>query len=78
MTQGFGPEQFLLKDAIKGTYKVQIDYYGDRQVTVAGPTTVMAEMYTHYGTPAEKRELIVLQLKKESEKTVYVGDLDFD
>jgi TonB-dependent SusC/RagA subfamily outer membrane receptor len=77
MTQGFGPEQFLLKKAIKGTYKIEINYYGDRQVTIAGPTTVMAELYTHYGTPQEKKEVIVLQMKKESNGTVYIGDLDF-
>jgi len=77
MTQGFGPEQFLLKTAIKGTYKIEINYYGDRQATVAGPTTIMAELFTHYGTPQEKKELIVLQMKKESNGAVYVGDLDF-
>jgi len=77
MTQGFGPEQFLLKKAIKGTYKIEINYYGDRQATIAGPTTVMAEMFTHYGTPQEKKEIIVLQMKKDSNGTVYVGDLDF-
>lgn len=77
MTRGFGPEQFLLKKAIKGTYKIEINYYGDRQVTIAGPTTVMAELYTHYGTPQEKKEVIVLQMKKESNGTVYIGDLDF-
>ena len=78
MTQGFGPEQFLLKNAMKGTYKVEINYYGDRQATIAGPTTIMAEMFTHYGTPQEKKELIVLQMKKDSNGAVYVGDLDFN
>ncbi|WPU97791.1 VIT domain-containing protein [Mucilaginibacter sp. cycad4] len=77
MTQGFGPEQFLLKKAIKGTYKIEINYYGDRQATIAGPTTVMAEMFTHYGTPEEKKEIIVLQMKKGTNGTVYIGDLDF-
>ncbi|MFC0515308.1 VIT domain-containing protein [Mucilaginibacter angelicae] len=77
MTQGFGPEQFLLKKAIKGTYKIEINYYGDRQATIAGPTTVMAEMFTHYGTPDEKKEIIVLQMKKGINGTVYIGDLDF-
>ena len=77
MTQGFGPEQFLLKKAIKGTYKIEINYYGDRQATIAGPTTIMAEMFTHYGTPDEKKEIIVLQMKKGSDGAVYVGDLDF-
>ncbi len=77
MTQGFGPEQFLLKKAIKGTYKIEINYYGDRQATIAGPTTIMAELFTHYGTPQEKKELIVLQMKKEANGAVYIGDLDF-
>lgn len=77
MTQGFGPEQFLLKKAIKGTYKIEINYYGDRQVTLAGPTTIMAEMFTHYSTPQEKKEIIVLQMKKEANGAIYIGDLDF-
>ena len=77
MTQGFGPEQFLLKKAIKGSYKIEINYYGDTQATVAGPTTIMAEMYTNYGTPKEKKELIVLQMKKDAHDAVYIGELDF-
>ncbi|MBD1367355.1 carboxypeptidase-like regulatory domain-containing protein [Mucilaginibacter sp. ZT4R22] len=77
MTQGFGPEQFLLKKAIKGTYKIEINYYGDTQATIAGPTTIMAELYTYYGTPQEKKELIVLQMKKDAKGGVYIGDLDF-
>jgi tetratricopeptide (TPR) repeat protein len=77
MTQGFGPEQFLLKKAKKGAYKIEIDYYGDTRVTIAGPTTIMAELYTHYGTPQEKKELIVLQMQKGTKGTVYIGDLDF-
>lgn len=77
MTQGFGPEQFLLKKAIKGIYKIEINYYGDRQATLAGPTTVMAELFTRYGSSQEKKEIIVLQMKKEANGTVYIGDLDF-
>nr|WP_067057480.1 VIT domain-containing protein [Mucilaginibacter sp. L294] len=77
MTRGFGPEQFMLKKAIKGSYKIEIDYYGDTQATIAGPTTIMAEMYTNYGTPQEKKEVIVLQMKKDAKGGVYIGDLDF-
>lgn len=76
-TQGFGPEQFLLKKAIKGTYKIEINYYGDRQATLSGPTTIMAELFTHYGTSQEQKQIIVLQMKKDHKGQVYVGDLDF-
>lgn len=36
-------------------------------------------VYTnHYGTPQEKKEIIVMQMKKESGGgAVYIGDLDF-
>ena len=30
-TEGFGPEQFLLKKGIKGKYKIEIDYFNDAQ-----------------------------------------------
>jgi hypothetical protein len=76
-TNGLGPEQFLLKKAVKGRYKVQVNYYGDRQVKLAGETTLMVEVYTNYGGMRQKRSLVVLQLKPGSSGAVYVGDFDF-
>jgi tetratricopeptide (TPR) repeat protein len=76
-TQGFGPEQFMLRKALKGKYKVEINYYGDRQAKIAGPTTVMAEVYTHYGSPNEKRQLITVQMKKDANGTVLIGEFEF-
>jgi Ca-activated chloride channel family protein len=76
-TNGLGPEQFLLKKAVKGRYKVAVNYYGDRQVKLAGETTLMVEVYTNYGRPEQKRNLVTLQLKPGSKGAVYVGDFDF-
>jgi len=76
-TEGFGPEQFLLKKALKGTYKIEVDYYSDNQVTLAGPVTIMAEIYTHYGTPQQQRKVIVLQMKKDAKGGVFVGELEY-
>jgi Vault protein inter-alpha-trypsin domain/Uncharacterized protein conserved in bacteria (DUF2135) len=76
-TNGLGPEQFLLKKAVKGRYKVEVNYYGDRQVKLAGETTLMVEVYTNYGGKQQKRSLVVLQLKPGSSGAVYVGDFDF-
>ncbi len=74
-TEGFGPEQFILKKGVKGKYKIQMDYYSDAQVTIAGPTTIMAEIYLHYGTPREERKIITLQMKKDTEDEVYIGEI---
>lgn len=66
-TRGYGPEQFMLKKAPKGKYKVMLDYYGDSQQKIAGPATVMAEIFINYGKPNQQRKVITLQMKKENE-----------
>ncbi|MEO7767611.1 MAG: DUF2135 domain-containing protein, partial [Ferruginibacter sp.] len=74
-TDGFGPEQFMLKNAEKGKYRIEINYYGDRQVTLAGPTTIMAEIYLHYGMPNEEKRTITLQMEKGKSGAVFIGEV---
>jgi tetratricopeptide (TPR) repeat protein len=76
-TNGLGPEQFLLKKAVKGRYKVEVNYFGDTQVKLAGETTLMAEVYTNYGTPQQQRSMITLQLARGAKGAVYVGEFEF-
>ncbi|MCL2327283.1 MAG: DUF2135 domain-containing protein [Bacteroidetes bacterium] len=78
--QGYGPEQFLLKNAIKGKYTVSVYYYGDRQVKSEGPSTVMAEIYTKYAGKDEQRQVVCLQLSKENKRVngrVKVAEFSF-
>ena len=75
-TEGFGPEQFLLKTGAKGKYKIQIDYYSDTQATLAGPTTIMAEIYLYYGTNKEIKKIVTLQMQKEKEGEVFIGEVE--
>jgi hypothetical protein len=67
-TSGYGPEQFLLKKAVKGKYKVCVNYFGDRRVTPEGQSTVMAEVYTKYAGKTEQRRIVCLQLSKARKK----------
>ncbi|MDR2694633.1 MAG: DUF2135 domain-containing protein [Chitinispirillales bacterium] len=79
-TNGYGPEQFLLKKAIPGKYRVYVNYYGDRQFTSAGPSTVMAEIFTKYAGAAERRRVVCLQMsnaKRNNNNFVEVADFDF-
>ena len=68
VTGSYGPEQFLLKKAIKGKYQVYVNYYGDRQFTEAGPSTVMAEIFTKYSDKTEQRKVVSLQMSKSEKK----------
>ncbi|AXY77517.1 DUF2135 domain-containing protein [Paraflavitalea soli] len=77
-TDGYGPEQFLLKKAIKGKYQVKVNYYGDQQIKISGPTTVLAEIFTHYADGRQERKLITLQMEKSDEKGgILVGEFEF-
>jgi hypothetical protein len=77
MTDGFGPEQFLLRKAAPGMYKVEVNYFGNSLVKIAGPATVMAEVYTNWGKPNQQRQVIAVQMKPDAEGGVYVGDFSF-
>ncbi|MGN7987361.1 VIT domain-containing protein [Pedobacter sp. 22226] len=76
-TSGYGPEQFMIKKAIKGKYKIEVNYYGDRQINISGPTTVTAEIYTRYATGKQQRKVIVLPLAAGSSGGNFVGEFNF-
>lgn len=76
-TAGYGPEQFMLKKAIAGKYKIEVNYYGDRQLTVSGPTTVTAEIYTRYATGKQERKIIVMPLEATNKGGNFVGEFSF-
>ncbi|RQO78648.1 hypothetical protein DBR40_06820 [Pedobacter sp. KBW01] len=76
-TAGYGPEQFMIKKAPKGKYKIEVNYFGDRQINISGPTTVTAEIYTQYATGKQQRKVIVMPLAANDSKGNFVGEFNF-
>ena len=76
-TRGYGPEQFMLKNTIKGKYKVLVNYYGDRRQRIAGSTSVMAEIFINYGTAGVQRKVVALQLQGKGSKEVLIAEFSF-
>ena len=62
MTQGYGPEEYLVRRAMHGRYGVKVHYYGSHQQTLVGPATVTATVFTNWGRPDEKRQTLTLRL----------------
>ncbi|MFZ1614899.1 MAG: DUF2135 domain-containing protein [Holophaga sp.] len=77
VTQGYGPEEFLLKQAIPGTYKVKANFFGTRQQTAIGATTVVLELYLRYGTGRMENKSITLRLDGGN-RMVDIGEFRFD
>ena len=74
-TGGYGPEEFSIRRARPGKYKIEANYYGNRQQVVAGATTLQVKLFTGFGTGRQKEQMITLRLKDRSE-TVFVGEFD--
>jgi Ca-activated chloride channel family protein len=67
-TNGYGPEEFMLRDPKPGVYQVQINYYGDRRQSGLGPVTAQVRLIADFGTSkqTEKRLTVRLQDNKET------------
>lgn len=67
-TQGYGPEQYLIRNALKGKYQIKTNYFGERELTESGPATVMVEIYTtRAGKTTKTLKTIQLGKIKENE-----------
>lgn len=74
-TGGYGPEEFLLRDALPGKYRVEANFFGDRQQVVTGATTLNLQLFTAYGTPRQEAQSVTMRLA-DARETVLVGEFD--
>jgi tetratricopeptide (TPR) repeat protein len=74
ITDGYGPEEYLLHWAKKGKYKVQANYYGSNSPDLTGGVSVFLTVWTNYGRRNEQRQDIAIQLDQKKE-TYNVGDV---
>ncbi|MEA3491663.1 MAG: VIT domain-containing protein [Campylobacterota bacterium] len=75
-TQGYGPEEFSIKEASRGLYTVYLNYFSESRQSITGPVTIHATLTTHYGTKDEKSEKIMIQLESDK-KTMQIGLLEY-
>lgn len=66
-TQGYGPEEYVLKQPIPGRYQIRAKYFGTRQRNLLGPVTVKAVIFTNWALPDEERQELTLRLDRVRE-----------
>ncbi|MYM94161.1 VIT domain-containing protein [Duganella vulcania] len=74
-TGGYGPEEFSLRVAKPGKYRVEVNSFGSRQQIVAGATTVQLRLSTGFGTAKQRDQMVTLRLR-DTGSTVLVGEFD--
>jgi hypothetical protein len=73
MTQGYGPEEYLLRVAPAGEYSVQANVFAADTLNRNGATSVTVRLYRDWGRPTEKMESFVIELEKGERGTKLVG-----
>jgi tetratricopeptide (TPR) repeat protein len=74
MTRGYGPEEFIIRKAIRGEYQIKVKYFASSAQNVMGETVIRAEIYTDYASKKEKREEIVFRVK-EAKEVIDIGKI---
>jgi len=74
-TGGYGPEEFSLRNAKPGKYKIETNFFGNLQQVVAGATTLQVYLTTGFGTSRAKQQSVTLRLK-DAQETVFVGEFE--
>jgi Vault protein inter-alpha-trypsin domain len=69
-TQGYGPEQYLLRNAIKGKYQITSNFYGETTLTENGPATVMVEIYIQKADGSITKKIKTIQANKVKENGI--------
>ena len=77
LIDGYGPEEFLLKNAIEGSYKIEVDYFGNSRQSISGPVTIEVLLYSNYGKHNESMKRATVRLS-ENKKEIHIGDLLFE
>ncbi len=67
-TQGYGPERYQVRKALKGEYRVLVHYFAPNMNLIGGETHVNVVVTQHAGTPHETTERRTIILKRKDEQ----------
>ncbi|CAF2967398.1 unnamed protein product [Rotaria sp. Silwood2] len=76
-TRGYGPEEYLIRKAVKGTYTVRAKYFANHQQSLTGATTIMVHIYKYYDQSNQQKEMVTLRLNSNKEM-IDVCKVEFD
>lgn len=75
MTNGYGPEEYLLRRAPDGTFTIRADTFAADQLNPNGASRITAHVFHDFGRRNEREEVIDVELlpKDEEEDTKLIG-----
>ena len=76
-TQGYGPEEYSIRRAMKGNYTIRTKFFGSSAAEMQGAVTLTVDVYTNYGRPNQSHEAVTIRLA-ESKDTFTVAEIAFE
>ena len=73
MTQGYGPEEYLLRRSMPGEYRVSANVYANDRMSPNGSTTIRARIFRNWGRPGQAEQVMDLELRPDEKGTRLVG-----
>jgi tetratricopeptide (TPR) repeat protein len=75
VTNGFGPEEYLIRVAPRGSYTIEIDTFASDRTNPNGPSTVQARIIRNFGRPNQSEELVDVEMDPTDDGMRRVGTI---
>lgn len=75
-TGGYGPEEFALRIAKPGKYRVEANFFGHRQQVLTTGTGLMMWLSSGFATPAQQDRRTTIRVKSDRGERVVVGEFE--
>ncbi|HEX4304247.1 MAG TPA: VIT domain-containing protein [Rhizomicrobium sp.] len=75
MTNGYGPEEYLLHRAPDGAYTVRVNVFRADRLNPNGATTVRAHIFRNYGRANQREQMLELELKRSDDGPSVIGTI---
>jgi len=76
-TDGYGPEEYMIKEAPKGTFQVKTNYFSSSSPSLTGPTTLLLHIFTNFGRPNQVLHKSVIRLAGSKDNDI-IGSITWE
>ena len=73
---GYGPEEYLIRKAIPGKYRIEANYFSSRSLDVLGEIYLEAEVVMNFGRPNQKRSRLGFALR-DVKSSFEIGEVEY-
>ena len=75
MTDGYGPEEYLIRNAPNGLYRAVTDYFDEDAYTVDGALKVRARIWRNFGRSSETQDTLIIEMAEDKDEDYVLGEI---